>query len=92
MQNQFSIETDWDLEQTKERRPRKAYCMETQIASENSTMKLLKLHSQAETPQMAPGSQWKSIQEDALIYIADTAEKWAWGEHSFQSTKRQVKN
>lgn len=55
-------------------------------------MKQLQLHSQAETPQMAPGSQRKSIQEDVLIYIADMAEKWARGEHSFQHTKKQVKN
>lgn len=58
----------------------------------NSTMKQLKLHSQAEIPQMAPGSQRKSIQEAVLIYIADMAEKWSWGEHSFQDTKRLVKN
>lgn len=55
-------------------------------------MKQLQLHSQAETPHMAPGSQRKSIQEDVLIYIADMAEKWARREHSFQHTKRQVKN
>lgn len=55
-------------------------------------MKQLKLHSQAEIPQMAPGSQRKSIQEDVLIYIADVAEKLAWGEQSSQHTKRQVKN
>lgn len=55
-------------------------------------MKQLKLHSQAEIPQMAPSSQRKSIQKAVLIYIADMAEKWSWGEHSFQDTKRQVKN
>lgn len=54
-------------------------------------MKQLKLHSLAEKPQMAPGSQRKSIQ-DVLIYITDMAEKWAWGEHSSQHTDRQVKN
>lgn len=55
-------------------------------------MKQLQLRSQAETPQMAPGSQRKSIQEDVSIYTADTAEKWARGEHSLQHTERQVRN
>jgi hypothetical protein len=41
---------------------------------------------------MAPGSQRKSIQEDVLIYIADVAERLAWGEHCSRHTKRQVKN
>lgn len=59
---------------------------------QSSAMKQLQLHSQAEIPQMAPGSQRKSIQEDVLIYIADVAEKLAWGEQSSQHTKRQVKN
>lgn len=48
----------------------------------------LKLHSQAEKPQMAPGSQRKSIQEDVLIYIADVAERLAWGEHGSRHTKK----
>lgn len=51
-------------------------------------MKQLKLHCQAETPQMAPGSQRKSIQENVLIYITDMAGKWAWGEHSLPHTKK----
>ena len=51
-------------------------------------MKQLKLHSQAETPQMAPVSQRKSIQEDVLIYITDMAGKWTWGGQSFQHTKK----
>lgn len=41
---------------------------------------------------MAPGSQRKSIRGDVLIYMADRAEKWAWGENSFQDAKRQVTN
>lgn len=56
-------------------------------------MKQLKLHSQAETPQMVPGSQRKSIQEDVLIYITDMAGKWTWGGQSFQhKKKKQGKN
>lgn len=43
--------------------------MEIEVASEKLNNETAQLHSQAETPQMAPGSQRKSIQEDVLIYI-----------------------
>lgn len=66
--------------------------MEIKTASQKLSSETAPITFPAETARMAPGSQRKSIQEDVLIYITDMPEKWAQGEHSFQHTKRQVKN
>lgn len=90
MQNQFSIETDWDLGHVKERK--KTYGMEIKIASQKLNSETAPITFPGRNSTNGSGSQRKSIQEDVLIYTADRAEKWARGEHSFQHTKRQVRN